>query len=173
MVFPQNLGEGKLEGARDEHLRYWLGVSLRMQKRDEEAVQQFSLAATGSGEPAGVMYYNDQPADRIFYQGMANLALGRITQGNARFETLTRYAAKHREDQVQIDYFAVSLPDLQLFEEDLSLRNRMLCDYLDALGRCGQGNSRQALSAVNAALQADPSNQSLIALKLLIDSGTL
>jgi hypothetical protein len=36
-----------------------------------------------------------------------------------------------------MDYFAVSLPDMQLLEDDLSLRNRAHCHYLIGLGNLG------------------------------------
>jgi glutaminase len=39
-----------------------------------------------------------------------------------------------------MDYFAVSLPDFLVFDEDLSRRNRLHCHYMMALGYLGLGN---------------------------------
>ena len=102
------------------------------------------LAAAGNEEPASAMYYNDQPADMILYQGLANRALGREDRARSRFYKLISYGEKHYYDRVKMDYFAVSLPDLQLFEEDLSLRNRAHCEYLIALGSYGLGDRERA-----------------------------
>ena len=41
LVFPHNLGEGKLEGAKDNHIHYWLGLCCRALGQEEEAVRQF------------------------------------------------------------------------------------------------------------------------------------
>jgi hypothetical protein len=43
-------------------------------------------------------------------------------------------------DSIRIDYFAVSLPDLLVFDADLSLRNKIHCLYLIGLGKLGLGN---------------------------------
>ena len=37
------------------------------------------------------MYYNDQPADMILYQGLANRALGREDKARSRFFRLISY----------------------------------------------------------------------------------
>jgi hypothetical protein len=47
------------------------------------------------------------------------------------------YGERHRGDAVSIDYFAVSLPDFLIFEDDLSRRNNVFCAYLMGLGLLG------------------------------------
>ncbi len=47
-------------------------------------------------------------------------------------------------DNVKIDYFAVSLPDLLLWDEDLNHRNKIHCNYLIGLGHLGMGNKKTA-----------------------------
>lgn len=44
--------------------------------KPEEARECFLRATTGTDEPAGAMYYNDQPADMIMYRGLAYQKLG-------------------------------------------------------------------------------------------------
>ena len=70
MSYPANLGEGRLEGTKDNHLYYHLGLALEAQGSDG-AAECFRKATLGDSEPAGAMFYNDQPADMIFYQGLA------------------------------------------------------------------------------------------------------
>lgn len=140
LTFPHNLGEGKLIIAKDNNIHYYLGLAEKAMGDFKEAEKQLKMAADGDEEPAGMMYYNDQPADLILYEGLANLELGNGDRARARFHKLIDYGEKHYYDHVKIDYFAVSLPDLQLFDEDLSVRNRAHCAYLIALGNYGLNN---------------------------------
>lgn len=43
------------------------------------------------------------------------------------------YAAAKKGKHVKIDYFAVSLPDLLVWEQDLDERNDAFCDYVNGL----------------------------------------
>lgn len=169
LVFPHNLGEGKLEGAKDNNIYYYLGLAERALGNEEQGTAYLERAAAGDEEPASAMYYNDQPADLIMYQGLANLALGRKERAASRFYKLVSYGEKHYYDQVKIDYFAVSLPDLQLFDEDLSLRNRLHCEYLIALGSYGLGDFERAKKCYGAALRIDCAHQGAILHTHLVD----
>ncbi|MDE6168670.1 MAG: tetratricopeptide repeat protein, partial [Acetatifactor sp.] len=88
LVYPENLGEGKLEGTKDNHLYYHLGLALEAQGRVEEAEECYRKATVGTDEPAGAMYYNDQPADMILYQGLAYQKLGKVKEARSRFYRL-------------------------------------------------------------------------------------
>lgn len=162
LVFPHNLGEGKLEGAKDNNIHYYLGLACQQLHEADEARHHLTLAAAGNEEPAGMMYYNDQPADMILYQGLAARALGDETHARSRFHKLIAYAEKHYYDKVTIDYFAVSLPDLQLFEDDLTLRNRAHCEFLIGLGSLGLKDVARAENAFRATLEIDPAHQGAI-----------
>jgi tetratricopeptide (TPR) repeat protein len=158
LVYPQNLGEGKLEGTKDNHIFYYLGVALEMQGKAEDAKFCFETAATGTDEPAGMMYYNDQPADMIMYQGLAKKKLGESAKSKARFYRLIDYGEKHLWDDVKIEYFAVSLPEFQIFDEDYTTRNKAHCYYLMALGNLGLGKKDMAKKFLNLALELEPSH---------------
>lgn len=168
LIFPHNLGEGKLEGAKDNNIHYYLGLCERALGNEEAAVCHLTRAAAGNEEPASAMYYNDQPAELILYEGLAALALGEREHASARFHKLIAYGEKHYYDQVKIDYFAVSLPELQLFDEDLTLRNRAHCEYLIALGSYGLGDKARAAACYDAALAIDCSHQGVILHKGLL-----
>lgn len=143
-VYPENLGEGRLEGTKDNHLYYHLGLVLEAQGKEQEAKQCYEAATLGTDEPAGAMYYNDQPADMILYQGLACLKLGKTKEAKSRFYRLIDYGERHLEDRVKIEYFAVSLPDFLIFEEDYTRKNRAHCYYLMALGNIGLDSIGQA-----------------------------
>jgi hypothetical protein len=57
-----------------------------------------------------------------------------------------------------MDYFAVSFPDLLIWDEDLAERNRMNCTYLKALGLLGQGKAREASALLDTVIATDPSH---------------
>ena len=61
-----------------------------------------------------------------------------------------------------MDYFAVSLPDLSLFDEDLTARSRLHCEYLIALGSQGLGDTERAARCFEAALRMDCAHQGAI-----------
>jgi len=143
-VYPYNLGEGKLHGAQENHIFYYLGCAHEALGNAEHARAYFEKASVGLSEPASPMYYNDQPPDMIFYQGLARQKLGRAAEAKMIFQKLVDYRQTHLNDDVKIDYFAVSLPDFLVFDEDLSRRNRLHCHYMMALGYLGLGNDAAA-----------------------------
>lgn len=158
LTYPENLGEGKLEGTKDNHVYYYLGVALAAQQRDEEAADCWQLASLGTDEPAGAMYYNDQPADMILYQGLARQQLGDKAGANARFYRLLDYGERHVRDTVKLDYFAVSLPDFLIFDEDYTKKNQAHCYYLMALAHIGMKNREKAGEFIKKALVIEPNH---------------
>jgi tetratricopeptide (TPR) repeat protein len=157
-VYPHNLGEGKLPGAQENQIFYELGRAYAGLGDEQRAREAFERAATGLSEPTSALYYNDQPPEMIFYQGLARRALGREEQASAIFRRLIAYGEAHLDDTVTIDYFAVSLPDFLVFDEALGLRNRIHCHYMIALGATGLGGRERAAAHYAAALELDASH---------------
>lgn len=155
LKYPENLGEGKLEGTKDNHINYYLGVVMENLGRAEEARAYFEMACVGTDEPSGMMYYNDQPADMIYYQGLAKEKLGKPVEARARFDKLLDYGAKHMPDHMKIEYFAVSLPDFLIYEEDLDKKNKAHCNYLIGLGKMGLGDMAEAREAFLETIRLD------------------
>ena len=54
---------------------------LEAQGRAEEAAECLQRPPTGISEPVGAMYYNDQPPEMIYYQGLALLEAGTAEGG--------------------------------------------------------------------------------------------
>jgi len=155
LTYPQNLGEGKLAGAQENHIHYYLGCAYEGLGRTEEAERCWRQASQGLEEPASAMFYNDQPPDMIFYQGLAWRRLGDDREANRRFNKLVDYAEKHLFDDVKLDYFAVSLPDFLVFDDDLNLRNRIHCRYMRGLGLLGLARNGEAAAELEEALRMD------------------
>jgi tetratricopeptide (TPR) repeat protein len=105
------------------------------------------------------MYYNDQPPDMIFYQGLARARLGRLAEAREIFQKLVDYGHDHLDDPVTMDYFAVSLPTFLVFEEALDHRHRIHCHYLLALGHLGLGHPAEARRAFEQVLALEAEHQ--------------
>ena len=159
--YPQNLGEGKLESAQENNLYYLLGLAQEKLGETEEAFASLTKACHGESEPVGTMYYNDQPPEMIYYQGLAYRKLGNEEQAVRRFRKLVEYGREHIEENVKIDYFAVSLPDLLIFEENLDERNRKHCLFMMSLGLKGLGRSDEAEKCAEELLAMDNAHQGI------------
>jgi len=156
--YPHNLGEGKLYGALENNVLYYLGCAWEGLGDRDLAQQHFQRATVGLSEPSSALYYNDQPPDMIFYQGLAHKKLGNTAQAAGIFHKLVDYGQAHLDDEVKMDYFAVSLPDFLVFEENLSRRNRMHCHYMMALGCLGLGDENAARLQFKRVLELDASH---------------
>jgi tetratricopeptide (TPR) repeat protein len=159
LVYPENLGEGKLDGTKTNHVYYYLGCVYEQLGDHAKATEHFRTAAQGSKEPAGAMFYNDQPPDMILYQGLAWQKLHDTNEARRRFNTLRDYGERHLFDTMKIDYFAVSLPDFLVFENDLQKQNEIHCYYMMGLGHLGLQNYGQARTYFSRVLELDLNHQ--------------
>ncbi len=75
-VYPPQLGEGKLHGAQENDIFYWLASAYKGMKDKEKSIAFLHKATQGLSEPTAAMFYNDQQPDKIFYQGLAWNTLG-------------------------------------------------------------------------------------------------
>lgn len=168
LEYPHNLGEGKLHGAQENDFLYLLGCAAEMKGNDEEARRRWEQAVAGPQEPAAAMYYNDAKPDKIFYQGLALLRLGRKDEANGRFNRLLNYGQNHIFEKQVMDYFAVSLPDLLIWDDSLDTRNRIHCLYMLALGYYGKGDMAHSERYLRELTDADINHQGAQALLSLM-----
>lgn len=140
LVYPHNLGEGKLYGAQENDFYFLLGICYKAKGAEDRARYCFEQATLGPTEPAAAMYYNDAKPDKIYYAGLAFRALGDEKKARAYFNRLVNYGKQHLYEKVVMDYFAVSLPDLQIWDGSLDEANRIHCLYMLALGYAGLGD---------------------------------
>ncbi len=168
LVYPHNLGEGKLINAQDNDFHYLAGICHRALGNEEKARDCFLKATEGPTEPAAAMYYNDAKPDKIFYAGMAFRALGDEARSRSRFNRLVDYGKQHFHDKVVMDYFAVSLPDLQVWDGSLDDMNRIHCLYMLALGYAGLGDTARSARYMAQAQSMDSNHQGLHALSTFL-----
>lgn len=154
-IYPDLLGEGKLPGAQENDIDYWLGCSFYGLNSETKAMDYWHLATIGLSEPSAAIFYNDQQPDKIFYQGLAWKKLNEESKANQIFNNLIKYGFEHQNDDVKLDYFAVSLPDLLIFEDDLNKRNHLHCRYIMGLGYLGIENMEEAEKCFKYVLDND------------------
>ena len=131
LVFPHHLGEGKLYGSQDNDFLYFLG--------------RYEEGTAGPTEPAAAMYYNDAKPDKIFYAALCYRKLGQEDKSRSLFNKLINYGKQHLFEKQTMDFFAVSLPDLLIWEDSLDTKNLIHCKYMLALGYYGMGDKDKAL----------------------------
>ncbi|MBR2204367.1 MAG: DUF5107 domain-containing protein [Prevotella sp.] len=180
LEYPHHLGEGKLYGAQENDFYYFLGVAYELKAEANSSLftlhsslkakarQCWEEATKGPQEPAAAMYYNDAKPDKIFYQGLALRKLGRDGEANGRFYKLVNYGKQHFFEHIIMDYFAVSLPDLLIWEDSLDAKNRIHCLYMLALGYFGLGDKERAQRYLSEVSKLDINHQGIQAFQTLI-----
>ena len=166
--YPYRLGEGKLYGAQENDFYYLLGIAYEALGQKQKACECWETATKGPQEPAAAMYYNDAKPDKIFYQGLALRKLGRYDEANGRFYKLINYGKQHIFEKQTMDYFAVSLPDLLIWDDSLDTKNLIHCKYMLALGYYGMGDKVKALKYLEEVETLDNNHQGIQQLRTLV-----
>ncbi|MBO4316146.1 MAG: DUF5107 domain-containing protein [Prevotella sp.] len=167
LVYPHHLGEGKLYNTPENDFYYLMGEAYAQKGDEEKARECWEKAAKGNLEPAAAIYYNDAKPDKIYYQGLALLRLGRVGEANGRFHKLVNYGKQHLFEKQTLDYFAVSLPDLLIWEDSLDRKNQVHCHYMLALGYAGLGEEARAERHLAIAESLDINHQGIQAFRSL------
>jgi tetratricopeptide (TPR) repeat protein len=157
--YPVNLGEGKLYGAQENDIDYLLGCAYEGLGRQPEAIAKFKAATIGISQPVQAIYYNDPQPDKIIYQALAWLKLNEPERSANIFRAFVAFGQQHMNDKISIDYFAVSLPDMLVFDTDIDLRNKMHCTYLIGLGCLGLGEDTKGRRYLEEVLRLDLNHQ--------------
>lgn len=132
---PDSLGEKYHLLQAKAEVYYWQGKTLAELGMHDEATQRFTLAAEVSGDfqSMAVTEYSEMS----YYKGLALIELGRVPGAQQLFEAMKQYATSKKSQKVTIDYFATSLPNLLVFEEDLDAMQRDQMDRLITLSESG------------------------------------
>lgn len=161
-TYPQNLGEGKLPNVQDNIADYYFGVAYEETGNKEAATAHYLAASVGLDEPGSVLYYNDQPSDTILYQGFANEKLGNTNAARKCYHQLLSFGQKHLFDKVEYDYFAVSLPEIEVFPSNIQDQNDTYCHYLMGLAYIGLKEYAKAENELQEILKEQPGYQGAI-----------
>jgi hypothetical protein len=96
-----------------------------------------------------------EPGWHSYFQAQALGELGESGQAEEVLRELASFAEEKSKIPAKIDYFATSLPNLLLFEDDLDERQRIECLVLAALANDGLGNRDAALEQLRQVAGAD------------------
>jgi tetratricopeptide (TPR) repeat protein len=144
--YPVNLGEGKHLLTLERDLDYFAGLAAAQLGKVALAEKYWQTAAA----PLPSLGYHS------CFQALAQQSLGEGDQARAILSELARFARTQMEIEPKIDYFATSLPNLLLFEDDLGKRNRVECTFLAGLAHYGLGERKAAVAKLEEVLAADP-----------------
>jgi tetratricopeptide (TPR) repeat protein len=148
--YPENLGEAKHLLTLETHLDYFSGLAMQELGRDEEAREYWHKSAqteTGNSE-------------MTFYKALALKALENESQAVLLLNDLLEFASRQIDATPRIDYFATSLPNFLLFDDDLKKRNQIHCRYLGGLAKLGLGRTEEAVADLREVLALDINHQS-------------
>lgn len=146
--YPHNLGEGKHLLTLERDLDYFSGLAARSLD-ESDATRRFWSAAAAPLAAPGVHTY---------FQALALRAMGDEEAAFNAFSNLAAYADQLARTKPVIDYFATSLPNLLLFEDDLDKRNHVDALLLSALADDGLGNTEKAVRQLEQVLAEDPNH---------------
>ncbi len=146
--YPPNLGEGKHLLTLERDLDYFSGLAARQAGHADLARRHWTAAASALPEPGMHSYF----------QALAMRELGDEEAARQVLSELARFAEKKRQSVAKIDYFATSLPNLLLFDDDLEQRNRVESLFLAALADHGLGQRDKAIDGLRQVTASDPNH---------------
>lgn len=146
--YPENLGEGKHLLTLERHLDYWEGRAWEMAGHARRAHELYDTAA----EPLATLSVHN------YYRALALKRLGRKEEAQAELLRLYQHATSQDDVEPVIDYFATSLPNFLLFNDDLKRRNKVECLLLEAYAELGLGQSARALELFVEVAELEPAN---------------
>lgn len=169
--YPLNLAEGRLPGQTDNDIWYLLGHCHQCLGEMALAGKALARAMHGDSTLSAGRYYNDQPADYLFWQGMAMRASGERQQADTHFQNFLDWVEHHRDRVPETDFFAVSLPDLVALDASPALRHQQHCLFIEALGYFGLGNREACQRMLDMLLTLNPAHDKALLMVHVLASG--
>jgi tetratricopeptide (TPR) repeat protein len=146
--YPENLGEGKHLLTLERDLDYFSGLAAE-RLGDAELAQRYWNAAAAPLPQLGIHSY---------FQAKALRALGNHQAAREVLSSLAEFAERLKEVEPKIDYFATSLPNMLLFDDDLGKRNQIDSILLSALVSHGLGNVETCTRQLEQVIALDPNH---------------
>ena len=147
METPESLGEAYHLLQAKADVNYWIAKALLALDRPDMAKKHFQMSAEEEGDFAEMAVTAHSPLS--YFRGLSLRALDREEEAVTLFEDLKAFAETKLGETAKIDYFATSLPNLLVFDEDLQARRDAENHLLIALACHGLG----ALDAARASLE--------------------
>ena len=127
MDTPDSLGEKYHLLQAKADVTYWQGKALHALGKQDEARAAWLAAASESGDFQSMAVTEFSPL--TLYKALSLHELGRTPEAREVLTAMKAHAASQRAIPAKIDYFATSLPNLLVFDEDLeSAKNQNLAE---------------------------------------------
>jgi tetratricopeptide (TPR) repeat protein len=156
LTSPKNLGEAKHMLANQSDIYYWIGEAYTALNDQAKAKEFYSLAASQKGDfqQMSVKTFSEMS----YFTAKALEKLGQKRAGQKHFKDLLSFAKKLEKEEAKIDYFATSLPDMLLFNDDLQQRQMISARFMQSLAEAGLGHKAQAMKLLKTILKKDPAH---------------
>lgn len=159
LTFPHNLGEGKLVVQTDNDLYFLAAYYAQKAGADQAQVQDYlNKAQQGDTTISEQHYYNDLPLDYVFYHGLAQAVSGDVQCAKQLFEAMKKWSYDAFDQEVQEDFFAVSLPDLVVLDSNLVTARHENCLLMRLLAAIGLNDQDLYQNTLQQLSQLSPSN---------------
>jgi len=135
MDTPESLGEAYHPLQAKADVNYWMGRSSSAMGDVKGAREHFEASAGEAGDFAGMAVTAHSPLS--YYRGLSLMELGRVDEARQLFQSLKEFGEEQRKRTFQIDYFATSLPNLLVFDEDMQARHESEAQELIDLAEKG------------------------------------
>lgn len=142
---PKNLGEARRITNPQTQVQYHLGQAW-MQYGDHSCARNWFSKAAATSVPF---------SEAACYRAFALRKLGQEKKAKKVFRRLLRHAREEAGRSATTPYFATSLPNFLVFEDNPALRNRIECNYLEGLARLGLGSKTAAQRLFKSVLALD------------------
>ncbi|MEM6333018.1 MAG: DUF5107 domain-containing protein [Planctomycetota bacterium] len=150
---PDTLGEARHPLAAMADVEAHLGWALLEAGETDDAHAWLELAVATSGDFSEMAVQAFSPM--AFFKGWSLRLLGRSAEAREVFESLLEHARSSAKQLARIDYFATSLPNLLVFEEDTQRRHEIDCRYLEALALRGLAQIDEADALLRRVAEED------------------
>ena len=135
MDTPDNLGEKYHLLQAKADVNYWIAKALAASGQQDEAIAKFTEAANEEGD------FQDMAvtafSELSYYKGLSLYELGKKDIAQQFFENMKNWAIDQKQQKAKIDYFATSLPNLLVFEEDIEQVMYQAMDRIIRLAESG------------------------------------
>ncbi|MDF9826476.1 tetratricopeptide (TPR) repeat protein [Ereboglobus sp. PH5-10] len=142
MDTPDSLGESYHLLQAKANVNYWTGCALLALGQNDEAAKHFEMSAAEQGDFSEMAVTVHSPLS--YYRGLSLQKLGREQEAKTQFEEMKSFAKIRLGERAKIDYFATSLPDILVFDENLQARRDAENHLLIALACEGLGDAARA-----------------------------
>jgi tetratricopeptide (TPR) repeat protein len=150
---PENLGEAKHLLANESEAFYWIGVASFALNRTSDAEIWWRKASRQNGDFQNMRV--QAISDKTYWGARSLAALGCRSEALQLFRAIEQYSRELERQDAGIDYFATSLPNMLLFEEDLSRRNLITATFLRGQSCLGLNLVEEAAGLLRETLNLD------------------